>query len=218
VNPARSNTGRSTISRGAVLLAALAAGLLVACGVDGTTDDTADRDPLRSLTSTSTPSSPTSSAEDGDAGEANSGSRADEDSDQEARQESSQESEQPRVASDCDAYADSDDWCTDGIGDYDCEGGSGNGPNYAPGPITVVDPGTDPFGLDRDGDGTGCDRPAPRPEPEPEPEPEPDPGTDPRFDTCREAIDNGYGPYYRGQDPEYDWYRDSDGDGVVCES
>ncbi len=44
------------------------------------------------------------------------------------------------------------------------------------------------------------------------------PGTDPRFDTCREAIDHGYGPYYRGRDPEYDWYVDGDNDGIVCES
>lgn len=42
-------------------------------------------------------------------------------------------------------------------------------------------------------------------------------GLDPRFGTCKEAIANGYGPYYRGSDPEYDWYRDSDSDGVVCE-
>lgn len=41
--------------------------------------------------------------------------------------------------------------------------------------------------------------------------------TDPRFDTCREAIDNGYGPYVDGIHVEYDWYRDRDGDGVVCE-
>ena len=40
---------------------------------------------------------------------------------------------------------------------------------------------------------------------------------DPRFDTCREAKSNGYGPYYSGVDAEYDWYRDRDGDGVVCE-
>ncbi|MGA9346959.1 MAG: excalibur calcium-binding domain-containing protein [Nocardioidaceae bacterium] len=43
-------------------------------------------------------------------------------------------------------------------------------------------------------------------------------GTDPRFDTCAEAIAHGYGPYYRGRDPEYAWYVDADGDGVVCES
>lgn len=42
-------------------------------------------------------------------------------------------------------------------------------------------------------------------------------GTDPRFDYCYEANDAGYGNYVSGQDPEYDWYRDSDGDGVVCE-
>lgn len=38
--------------------------------------------------------------------------------------------------------------------DYDCEGGSGDGPDYT-GTITVV--GADHFGLDRDGDGIGCD-------------------------------------------------------------
>jgi len=43
----------------------------------------------------------------------------------------------------------------DGIGDYDCAGGSGNGPNYVEGPITVLAP--DPFDLDRDGDGVGCE-------------------------------------------------------------
>jgi hypothetical protein len=43
----------------------------------------------------------------------------------------------------------------DGIGDYDCAGGSGNGPNYVEGPIRVRAP--DPFGLDRDGDGVGCE-------------------------------------------------------------
>lgn len=43
-----------------------------------------------------------------------------------------------------------------GIGDYDCAGGSGNGPNYVQGPVRVLRP--DPFGLDADGDGTGCQR------------------------------------------------------------
>jgi hypothetical protein len=42
-------------------------------------------------------------------------------------------------------------------------------------------------------------------------------GTDPMFDYCYEVDDAGYGPYYEGQDPEYDWYDDADGDGVVCE-
>ena len=40
-------------------------------------------------------------------------------------------------------------------GDYDCAGGSGNGPNYVRGPLRVLPP--DPFGLDRDGDGIGCE-------------------------------------------------------------
>lgn len=42
-------------------------------------------------------------------------------------------------------------------------------------------------------------------------------GTDPMFDYCYEANDAGYGPYFQGQDPEYDWYDDADHDGEVCE-
>jgi micrococcal nuclease len=42
-----------------------------------------------------------------------------------------------------------------GIGDYDCAGGSGNGPNYVYGIVEVV--GYDEFDLDRDGDGYGCE-------------------------------------------------------------
>jgi hypothetical protein len=38
--------------------------------------------------------------------------------------------------------------------DYDCEGGSGDGPEYT-GTVTVV--GEDPYGLDADSDGTGCE-------------------------------------------------------------
>jgi hypothetical protein len=38
--------------------------------------------------------------------------------------------------------------------DYDCEGGSGDGPEYT-GVVTVV--GDDHFGLDRNGDGLACD-------------------------------------------------------------
>jgi hypothetical protein len=42
-------------------------------------------------------------------------------------------------------------------------------------------------------------------------------GTDPRFDYCYQAKDAGYGPYYQGKDPEYDWYTDGDNDGIACE-
>jgi hypothetical protein len=38
--------------------------------------------------------------------------------------------------------------------DYDCEGGTGDGPDYT-GQVEVI--GDDHYGLDRDGDGTGCD-------------------------------------------------------------
>lgn len=41
-----------------------------------------------------------------------------------------------------------------GAGDYDCAGGSGNGPNYT-GKVRVT--GSDPFDLDRDNDGWGCE-------------------------------------------------------------
>lgn len=65
--------------------------------------------------------------------------------------------------------------------------------------------------------------PAPVPEPAPaapvvaEPAPEPEPALDPDFGTCKNAVAAGYGNYVKGVDPEYDWYRDADGDGIVCE-
>lgn len=40
------------------------------------------------------------------------------------------------------------------MSDYDCLGGSGDGPGYT-GPVTVV--GYDEYDLDRDGDGYGCE-------------------------------------------------------------
>jgi resuscitation-promoting factor RpfB len=45
--------------------------------------------------------------------------------------------------------------CVPIASDVDCAGGSGNGPKYVQGPVTVV--GTDIYGLDRDGDGIGCE-------------------------------------------------------------
>lgn len=39
--------------------------------------------------------------------------------------------------------------------DYDCAGGSGNGPKYVQGPIRVV--GDDHYDLDSNGDGTACE-------------------------------------------------------------
>lgn len=56
----------------------------------------------------------------------------------------------------------------------------------------------------------------PKPKPKPPATTAP-PALDPQFGTCKEAKAHGYGPYYEGEDPEYDWYRDADGDGVVCE-
>lgn len=44
--------------------------------------------------------------------------------------------------------------CLSPASDYDCEGGSGDGPAYT-GTVEVI--GTDIYGLDEDGDGIGCD-------------------------------------------------------------
>lgn len=56
-------------------------------------------------------------------------------------------------ASNCDPnYAGA---CVPIASDVDCAGGSGNGPAYVQGPVTVV--GQDIYGLDSDGDGIGCE-------------------------------------------------------------
>ena len=45
--------------------------------------------------------------------------------------------------------------CVPIASDVDCAGGSGNGPAYVQGPVTVI--GSDVYGLDGDGDGVGCE-------------------------------------------------------------
>jgi hypothetical protein len=45
--------------------------------------------------------------------------------------------------------------CVPIASDVDCEGGSGNGPEYVSGPVTVV--GDDIYGLDNNSDGVGCE-------------------------------------------------------------
>jgi hypothetical protein len=45
--------------------------------------------------------------------------------------------------------------CVPIASDVDCSGGTGNGPAYVQGPVTVI--GRDIYGLDRDGDGIGCE-------------------------------------------------------------
>lgn len=45
--------------------------------------------------------------------------------------------------------------CVPIASDVDCSGGSGNGPEYVRGPVTVV--GDDVYDLDRDNDGLGCE-------------------------------------------------------------
>jgi hypothetical protein len=44
--------------------------------------------------------------------------------------------------------------CLPPASDYDCRGGSGNGPKYS-GPVRVT--GSDPYDLDRDRDGKACE-------------------------------------------------------------
>lgn len=54
--------------------------------------------------------------------------------------------------SECDPnYSD----CVPVASDVDCAGGSGNGPEYVAGPISVI--GNDIYDLDRDGNGTACE-------------------------------------------------------------
>ncbi|TDC24631.1 hypothetical protein E1261_25735 [Kribbella albertanoniae] len=45
--------------------------------------------------------------------------------------------------------------CVPIASDVDCAGGSGNGPEYADGPVTVT--GSDIYGLDSDDDGIACE-------------------------------------------------------------
>jgi hypothetical protein len=59
----------------------------------------------------------------------------------------------PGSASKCDSSYEGA--CLDpNASDYDCAGGSGNGPKYT-GPVRVVGP--DHYGLDADGDGYACE-------------------------------------------------------------
>jgi len=60
---------------------------------------------------------------------------------------------EPKPAPECDPNYSGG--CVPIASDVDCAGGSGDGPAYVRGPVTVV--GTDIYDLDRDGDGTGCD-------------------------------------------------------------
>lgn len=45
--------------------------------------------------------------------------------------------------------------CLHPASDYDCAGGSGDGPRYVSGTVRVT--GSDPYGLDADNDGYGCE-------------------------------------------------------------
>lgn len=58
----------------------------------------------------------------------------------------------PVSAEECDPNYDP---CVPVASDVDCAGGSGNGPEYVYGPVTVI--GQDIYGLDRNHDGVGCE-------------------------------------------------------------
>jgi hypothetical protein len=76
----------------------------------------------------------------------------------ERRRQREREREAAAAASSSESSCDSSysgDCLDPGASDYDCAGGSGDGPEYAQGPIQVV--GDDHFDLDRDGDGTACE-------------------------------------------------------------
>lgn len=57
----------------------------------------------------------------------------------------------PSPPMDCQGYSP----CLPPGPDVDCAGGSGDGPRYVQGPVYVT--GSDPYGLDGDGDGVGCE-------------------------------------------------------------
>ncbi|GGM79051.1 hypothetical protein GCM10012275_57080 [Longimycelium tulufanense] len=104
------------------------------------------------------------------------------------------------------------------------------GPNVESTTTTTVAPGTTTGTTTTTTTITKPESPPPAPPPPPPPAPptpeaeqrKPAPtaaerALDPRFRTCKEAKANGYGPYYKGVNPEYDWYFDRDHDGKVCE-
>jgi hypothetical protein len=73
--------------------------------------------------------------------------------DQRRRAEALKAVPEPKPQSNCDPNYEGA--CLDPTSaDYDCAGGSGNGPDYT-GPVRSV--GSDPFDLDRDGDGLACE-------------------------------------------------------------
>jgi hypothetical protein len=71
-----------------------------------------------------------------------------------ARREARQEEEQAVAAAEEPSCTDGYDPCLVPAADYDCAGGTGDGPAYT-GYVTVS--GSDPYDLDSDDDGAGCE-------------------------------------------------------------
>ena len=79
-----------------------------------------------------------------------------------AKKEAAEEAAKKKAAKERAAEEREADNCTPGYepclppaSDYDCSGGTGNGPEYVDGPVRVT--GSDPYDLDRDGNGIGCE-------------------------------------------------------------
>lgn len=81
--------------------------------------------------------------------------RAREEAAEKRREEEQVEEESEATAEASECHPSYEGACLDpGASDYDCEGGSGDGPLYT-GTVTVVGP--DEYDLDRNGDGIGCE-------------------------------------------------------------
>lgn len=109
----------------------------------------------------------------------------------------------------------------------DAPGGAATERAVAPVPTTAASSATEPepsASASPAPDPTSAELTSPSATAKPPPRPSPStartsraPSIDPRYDSCREARAHGYGPYYKGVDPEYYWYRDPNKDGVVCD-
>jgi hypothetical protein len=153
--------------RGGLLSCLLCVSALGAgCGSDsGSTADDAVRNLTEPVTETSTPTTDTKAEEAAAAAERRRAREAERARAvrkrqreaeaarrREAERKKREEEEAQQQAAACHPNYDP---CLDpNASDYDCAGGSGDGPEYT-GRVTVT--GGDPYDLDRDGDGVGCD-------------------------------------------------------------
>ncbi|MGW2191413.1 excalibur calcium-binding domain-containing protein [Streptosporangium sp. NPDC001682] len=81
-------------------------------------------------------------------------------------------------------------------------------------PAATNPPGTDPAATTPPGTDAAATNPVTR---NTAPATSGDGDLDPKYRTCKEANDNGYGPYHKGIHKEYDWYIDGNKNGIACE-